>query len=361
MDCGQGNLFCDIQHWLTVSIIWISDALQYAVDQFNLLVDWIRSQLKELIAIGSLALAIWKWWRYRENVLHRRLAEYLTEQDHRLKNARDDVLQAIFRPGRRRAFNEPVFAARSLRDVLRRRRWDSKLGLRKIERNAEHKLDRALNEIDHRLGITVAALTSLRAQMASAYVLKGAIASARASQTRNPVSAMDLDAEALVHFRTALQVHDYERDVQAKEYEAHQLRKLGHLAEAESAYEQLEAFTAWIADERVRHLAVARARRYRAQIAQANAVGGSNDARNLIVEALEHRSLFGPYRDWEGIEQGDVHYIEAFIRCRLGHAQIEKIQLGQAARAYGRVLRCTHPSGSLRARQDAFGQSRKPV
>jgi hypothetical protein len=33
-----------------------------------------------------------------------------------------------------------------------------------------------------------------------------------------------------------MQVHDYDRDVQAKEYEAHQLRKLGHLDEAEAAY-----------------------------------------------------------------------------------------------------------------------------
>ena len=338
MDCAQGSIACDVQQWLTIAIAGLSEAIRYGLDQFNLLIDWIRSQLKELIAIFSFAFAIWRWWRYRESVLHRRLAEYLAEQDRRLSFARDDMLQAIFRPGRRRTFNEPLFAAKSLRNVLRQRRWDALFDFRSIDKSAEHNLDRALGEIDRRLGLAVAALTSLRSQMASAHMLKGAIAAARASAVRDGPQQVDLDNRALIEFRTVLQVHDYERDAQAKEFEAHQLRKLGHLAEADAAYEQLEALTAWISDDRARNLTLARAKRQRAQIAQAQTAGGSDDAKTLIVEGIGLRGQYGPYRDWEGIEQGDTHYVEAYIRRRLGHARIEREQLGLAASAYSHIL-----------------------
>src|SRR5262249_28492263 len=145
------------------------------------------------------------------------------------------------------------------------------------------------------------------AQMASAHMLKGAIAAARASQLRHGPQQIDLDDRALIQFRTVLQVHDYERDVQAKEYEAHQLRKLGHLAEADDAYEQLEALTAWISDERMRNLTLARAKRYRAQIAQRRAISanrGSQTANGLMNGengALPLRALYAPYRSWDAI------------------------------------------------------------
>jgi hypothetical protein len=184
--------------------------------------------------------------------------------------------------------------------------------------------------------------------MASAYLLKGVIASARASQARNNLRRADLDDHALIQFRTALQVHDYERDVQAKEYEAHQLRRLGHFAEAESAYEQLEDFAAWVQSERERSLVLARARKFRALIIQARVISehsrglrdgpGSAIANNLIASVKERRAPYTPFRGWEALEQGDVHLASAFVYFNLGFSNQELLQLNQAGTAYRSVL-----------------------
>ena len=184
--------------------------------------------------------------------------------------------------------------------------------------------------------------------MASAYILKGAIASARASQARDASKRIDLDDRALIQFRTALQVHDYERDVQVKEYEAHQLRKLGHLAEAESAYEQLESFAAWVPGERTRSLMLARARKFRALIVQARVVSeyqnglrdgsGSAIANSLIASAKDLRASYSPFREWEALEQGDVHLASAFIYFNLDFRIQEVVQLNQAETTYKSVL-----------------------
>ena len=347
MDCGAaGDLLCRVSGWLyelgidvtqwTPTFRQLGNGLS---EFFWRIVELAQAHGEKLFGLAGFSFGVWRWWYYRESVLHKRLQEYLAEQDRRLRQARSDVIEAILRPGPKRQFTDPLFAVGPLRRVLRRRRWNALIGVGTAETQADRSLNRALREVERRLGIAVGALTSLRSQMASAYLLKGAIASARASRARDVATRIDLDDRALIQFRTVLQVHDYERDAQAKEYEAHQLRRLGHLTEAENAYEQLEDLAAWIADDKERKLLLARARRYRAQIAQARAPGGSTNARDLIVEAKNLRSEFAPFRDWESIEQGDLHYVEAFIRSRLhNHHQIEQQQLSLAETSYGNVL-----------------------
>jgi hypothetical protein len=315
-----------------------------AFDALQGIIEFVTTHSEKLFGLAGFSFGVWRWWYTRERVLHKRLQEYIVEQDRRLGQARADVLEAIYRPGSKQQFADPLFAVRPLRRILRRRRWNSLFVLRSIETSAERNLKKALEDIERRYGIAVAALTSLRAQMASAHLLQGAIAAARASQSRNLAQRMYSDDKALTCFRTVLQVHDYERDVQAKEYEAHQLRKLGHLAEAQDAYEQLDDLAAWVPDEKARRLILARARRYRAQIVQANAIGGSMGARDLIVEAQNLRSIVGPFSGWEAIEQGHVHYVHAYIRNRLQNHQIEQRQLSLAETAYRKVLSHTPSS-----------------
>jgi hypothetical protein len=346
MDCaGSTDVLCRISVWLagigidpTQLAILLQQAWSGLSALFWRLLELTGAHAEKLFGLAGFSFGVWRWWYTRERILHKRLQEYLSEQDARLNQARSYVLDALYRPGPKRQFAEPLFAVKPLRRLLRRRRWDSFFDLRRIESSAEHSLDRALGDIQRRYEVAISALTSLRAQMASAYMLQGAIASARAAQRRDPIQRIEWDDRALTHFRTVMQVHDYDRDVQAKEYEAHQLRKLGHLEEADAAYKELEAVAAWVSDDKRRNLITARAQRYRAQIAQAMAPGGSDSARGLIVEARRLRSLSGPYSDWEGIEQGDMHYVEAYIRSRLGHGQIEEWQLSQAATAYNGVV-----------------------
>jgi hypothetical protein len=360
MDCGAAG---DVACWLTTkweelsaffalwgTPIWLACRQVFAA--FKSVAEFLGISTDKLIALAGFSFGLWRWWYHRERVLHKRLQEYLTEQDRRLQDARSYVLEAIFRPGRRRRFfSDPLFTVRPLRSLLRRRGWDSILGLGKIESTADRKLDDALGRIERRLETAVATLTALRKQRASAHILKGAIASARAHPMRNRGQRSELDDQALLQFRTALQVLEHEQDVQAKEYEAHQLRKLGHLSEADASYEQMEEFAAALGDQRTRDLTLACARRRRAEIAQARAISehhrglrdttGSGNANQLLNSpegAIALRAPYGPFREWEAIEQGEIHYLSAFVCHNLGFVIQTPAQLTLAETAYKRVL-----------------------
>lgn len=362
MDCGVASDFLcrfsagllqpsiDMSQWFGA----LRDTWANTSELFWRIVEFLLAHSEKIFGLAGFSFGVWRWWYTRERVLHKRLLEYLSEQDERLRDARSYVLDAIHRPGPKQQFADPLFAVRPLRRLLRQRRWDALFDFRRIEANAERNLDKALVEIEHRLAIAVGALTSLRAQMASAYLLKGAIASARASERRGTSERIDLDDKALIHFRTVLQVHDYERDVQAKEYEAHQLRKLGHWTEARIAYEQLEGLTAWIPDERTRDLILARGKRYCAQIAQAQTLWDhakglretsiSQVSHGLMMSstgALAKRAPYSPFRAWEAIEQGECHYVGAFVCHHYRAVAQEPVQLSLAETTYKNVLNQT--------------------
>jgi tetratricopeptide (TPR) repeat protein len=335
-----------------------SDWVAYIQAAWIGLFDFVRRtgkftgvHFEKVIGLAGFSFGVWRWWYYRERVLHKRLQEYLAEQDRRLEGARSYVLEAIFRPGpKRRFFADPLFVVAPLRSLLRRRGWDTLLGMGNAETVADRKLRYALGRIERRVEAGTAALAALRRQMAAAHVLKGAIACARAE--RSAVQRAELDDRALTEFRTAQQVIEHEHDLQAKEYEAHQLRKLGHLREALAAYEQLEEFALSIPDQRKRDLILAKSKRHRAEIVQAQAIDdcrrglkstrGSGVARDLVNQmgegALDLRAPHGPFHDWDGIEQGELHYLSAFVYHNLGANLQEPAQLARAETAYKTVL-----------------------
>jgi hypothetical protein len=216
------------------------------------------------------------------------------------------------------------------------------------------------------------AIACLRDQRASAYILKGAIASARAADARSEPLSAELDKTALDDFRLALQVPG-KHQVEAKEYEAHQLRKLGNQREAERAYTELEALANSMSDGQARDLVRARARRWLASIAQAQAWeeykkgikprAASKHANRLMTgersassdadgngridpaAALPLRALYGrPFQNWDAIEQGEMHYLSAFIYHNLGWGRKERRQLDAAETSYQSILSQTPPS-----------------
>lgn len=338
-----------MSYYLTIALeLWNG-----AVGIIQWLAQLFGTHLEKLVGLAGFSFGIWRWWYHRERVLHRRLQEYLAEQDRRLDGARSYVLEAIFRPGaKRRFFGDPLFVVQPLRSLLRREGWDSLLGIGRIETAADRSLDTALGRIERRLETATATLTSLRMQRASAFLLKGAVASARAQLARDPVRRADLDDRALVHFRAALGVSEH--DLQAKEYEAHQLRKLGHLTEAAAAYERLEALAEPLTDARRRDLLLAVARRHRAEILQAQAIMrnqrdpqetlASGVANTLINNALALRARYGPFRGWDAIEQGELHFLSAYVCHNLSFVQQAPNQLGLAGTAYNSVLTQTTAS-----------------
>lgn len=350
MSCGNNDLLCYLigllaQHGIEITAVlklwpWIEES--------------VLANLQAIVGLAGFSFGLWKWWYFRERVLHKRLKEYLQHQDERLLHARSYVLEALYKPGAARNFAEPLFAVRPLRRVLRRRGWNSLLSTTKLETGADRLLNKALRHLDSRLDAAEKQIGALRQQQASAHFLKGAIASARVDANRWGASSTKFDYRALDAFRAALQVPGHDADAELVEYEAHQLRKLGYLDDADRHYASLEGRAPSITGPQERDLFLARVKRWRGVIAQAQGVEnylsglqttkGSLNAYNLIhgadgaMSSLNLRSRYAPFQDWSALEQADIHYLAAYICHNCDFRGLEPDQLGLADTEYRRIL-----------------------
>ncbi len=315
---------------------------------------FITQHVQAIVGLLGFSFGVWKWWRFHDRVLHKRLREYLGQQDRRLTDARSYIVEALHKPGAERKFVEPLFSIRPLRRVLRRRNWTSLLGLTRLETSTERQLDKALRQLDHRLEAADRQFRTLRLQQASAHFLKGAIASARAGHSRTDAISHLMDRRALDSFRAALQVPGHEADLELLEFEAQQLMRLGYLDDASSRLQRLLDHLTSIQDSKKRDLLHARINRQRALIAQARAFGlfragvasgpGAMSAHQLLCQsnaedtAIKLRLRYGPYEDWEALEQADLHYLCAFVCWNRGFKAQADSHLHAAESEYHRIL-----------------------
>lgn len=337
MDCGSKDLFC-----ITMSLL--AEHGGEAVHALKWL-PWVQSvfieHIQAIIGLVGVSFGIWKWWYYREKVLHKRLQEYLAFEERRLDHARNDIITALYKPGEKREFAQPIFAVRPLRRVLHKRHWQGLFSIGKLETSADRQLDKALRRISSRLQAAEGQLRALHAQQASAFLLKGAIANSRAQWTTDRALGNALDYRALDQFRAALQVPGFGNDFESREFEARQLIRIGLLSDAARAYAELEPIANEVKDPRTRDLALSRIKKWQALLAQAEKRDqGSMIAYTLLTSAggaLRRREPYSPFERWDAIDQGDLHYCVAFVCRRLGYTNAEKRQLDEAATAYRRV------------------------
>src|SRR5207302_223482 len=150
--------------------------------------------------------------------------------------------------------------------LIERRYWWRILNRDPVTR-VDKQLARSLTRIDQQLEWTELRLKLIREQRATVHLVKGAIASARSQRATSAQGWWKTNNDALAHFRDALGVPGNEADVDALEYKAHQLRKLGHLDGARTCYEEVaECAAADQEPSKRRDFVLARARRYQAEI-----------------------------------------------------------------------------------------------
>lgn len=344
MDCGADELLCRLIDWLSHNAYAARKTLEF-LDAIwkgagGRIVDFLREHGEKLIALLSFSFGVWRWWRYRERILHKRLEEYIEESDARLAPASARAMEAILRPGRTAALPQPAFAI-ELGDILEANGWRSFWRLGTVERQAERQLGRAVRGIRNRQRLARKAAQSLLAQQACAHLLAGAVAASRARRTEDPSRAAVYDHAALREFQKVLQFAGYHRDVVAKECEAFQLLRLRKRAEAARAYLELEEFARDLPDQRERDLIVARAKRFRAQIRQAKRPNeGSGRAWTLIASrrnpecSINLRARYGAFTTWEAIEQAEIHFVSAYIAHCLGFVHEEAHHMSAAKASY---------------------------
>ena len=332
----------------------ISKTIAHLGDHASYIGRWLADLWQvhgeKIIAAAGVVFGAWKWWRNREQILHKRLEEYLHDSDKRLIEGQDYLLEAIQRPGPGQSFKLPLFANGQLQAVLRERRWDSSPLTMTIASSADIELREAAQKIKDQLETAEQTINSLREQLATSQLLRGAIAAAAPlSRWEN---RSDRERFALTAFRSVLQIPGHEGNVLAKELEAHQLRKLGQLPAALRAYEEVEVLAAAIEDPKKQQLSIARAKRYRAEtlVSQQSVIGlegeiewnGLLAAWRLLVQqpdsAFQLRRPFLPFYEWDLLEHADMHYLAALLANKQSFVIRESRHLDDADTAYQSVL-----------------------
>ena len=353
MDCGAGELACLTLSWIVENELVADFLAKYSVVIASKYAEFWKTYpdfLRDLIAAAAFCFGVWRWWRYREQILHKRLANYLVESDRRLADGQNYILKALRRPAPGHLFEDPLFAPAPLRSVLREKNWDRSPVAATVARSADLQLIETKDIIGRQLRTAGDQIGSLRKMSATASILRGAIAASLAS--RSPARRCEMNNQALNHFRDALGIPGQEKNFVAMEFLAHQLRKLGHFSAAIIAYQDLETRASAIEDAREKAMTIAIAKRFQAEVLQCIAsetidgkvvFNGTREAFALVNprnqnSALSIRSEYQPFQRWELLEQADLHFLTAFIARNLGFGVVEANQLNDAHRAYNSAL-----------------------
>lgn len=363
MECGSSDLLCQFMTLVADNelpagaiVAIVAHLGEKAAGIWGQVAAFFKEYGQTAVGLAGFVFGLARWWRYREAILHKRLAKYLADNDERLLGGQRYVLEALRRPSPGQLFKDPLFVGPELRAVLRERNWDRSPIAYSVERSADLQLEKAGERVRKQLEIAKRSRSSLNEELATTYILRGAIAASQAR--RSPQQSLEQNNLALLWFKTALLVPEHENNPTAKEYQAHALRKLGYYEQARLTYEELAAqleLQSPSKDEQRREnvLALARAKRYRAEAYQALAFSaepdgtrvfnGTLNAFNLLNPATEGSALklrapLAPFQSWDLLEQGDIHYFTAFVAHNLGFGQVRQTQLVAAQTAYQGVL-----------------------
>ena len=349
MECGSQDFFCQVANWLSENDLAFAGLVDFlgklgerASGITGTLAHILREYGQTIVGVCGLVFGAWRWWAYREQILHERLARYLSDSDARLKDGHSQVLAAIQRPGPGISFQEPLFVDQELRSVLRERRWDAPLLALNVHNSTDWQLTSAIERITRRLKTLSQNEHSLHEQLSVAFSLRGALAASRANRSGSESRAGE---DALTFFRSALSVPGHQQNLVLKELEGHQLRKLGHTQSAEQAYTEALKLAEALDNPRERTIITARVRRYLAEMNSNTAplvaymmLTSDTDNRQYNTGALPLILGCEPLSPWERLELAEMHYLSAMLANRLNFVGRERQQLKSADDAYRRIL-----------------------
>ena len=295
-----------------------------------------------LFGVVGTGVGIWKWWETREARLFRHFERMIEGHEAQLVKARSDLLDILIRPGPGLLIRPPIFAERALRLILARRNWHSALSL-PIVRSVDAKLQAAIETCDRKVSAHQDRLVFFRQQIASAHLVQGALAAARAAKSPEEHERQGLNQDALDQFRIVLAVPGHKEDLAALELIAYQMRRVeGQSQAAIDAHGALIDTLQQQQDSPSRNLSLARAKRSLAILRYPRAPG---IAQGLLAEAVDLLIEFGPRRDRDLLEFAETVHLDAIARLRLRMKVQGPLQLSLAEGHYRDLLR------SLRARR----------
>jgi hypothetical protein len=351
MECGSQEFLCELTNWLSENEMvgpWLVEVIGRFGTQAQGIAgstaQFVREYGQSIVGLIGVSFGFWRWWRYREHILHRRLAEYLRENDARLATGTADLIELIQRPAPGQQFKDPLFIDEDLRVVLRERNWDKPAYAVGIAASSDWQLERAIGRINRRLSTAQATVASLNRQLFSALSIRGAITASHrgGNDTKAP-------SEALNNFKAALAIPGHERDLTIRELEAHQMRKL-RLA-GRDVYSNALNLATTIDDPRERSFQLARLKRYTAEMIVGTTPRNAYWLLTEPEEALPLMTKCEPLDLWERLEKADTQYLAGYCARMSNFNGLEKTHLSDAEASYSGLVRELSARRWLRPRQ----------
>jgi hypothetical protein len=302
----------------------------------------IQSQYPHLLSTQTLfglvgsGIGVWKWWEGREANLFRRFETMIERQEARLVRACTDLVDVMNRPGPGLLIRLPLFVEKSLRHVLARRRW-TPTSLWPLPQATDRRLEATIRTCDRKVTAHLDRLALFRKQIASARLIQGALAAGRSAGASEEHESQRFDQEALDHFRAVLALPGHKEDLAALELMAHQLARLdGQSQSAASAYIALIDILEAQHESPVRNRLLGRAKRCLAILRYQSA---PRTARDLLDDAINLLTQFGPPRDRDLLELAETVHLSGTVRLRLNMTVQGPQQLSLAQGHYRDLLR----------------------
>ena len=323
--------------WFSVFLGWIIDQVQGAMGKL-----WQLLTIQNLATMVGTGFGIWKTWEAREANLYLRFERMISRYEHQLVKARSDLLDVMNRPGPGVLIRTPLFMTWKLRAVLQRHKWHP-TSLWPIGQTVDRQLERALVTCNRKVSAHLGRLSYFREQVASARLVQGSLAAARAAGARQLDERQRLDGEALDHFRSVLAIPGHQDDLGALELISHQLARVDQRSQlAVSSYTRMIQILEQHSASTSRNRALARAKRCLASLIYSTSPG---IAQRMLSDAIELLTELGPPPDRDFLELAQTYFMDGVARLRLGGNVQGPEQLSLAQGCYRELIR------SLRARR----------
>lgn len=264
-----GVIMRGLPEWLTIA--WPSVSLADA--------------LKIAFVIISGCYGILKTWQFSEQRIYERLLEYLQREEKRLADARSRVASTITKRVPGDIGRQPVYSNIALGKALKAMRFGR-------AKKAHPRLEEAIGFAKEKIEVSSKLLQSHRNQLATSYVLLGAMADADAKH----IIAFD-------NFQKALEI--VPDDPEVLEYSGLQQLRVPNAAQAIEIFRRLEA----LGRSRNDALVVARGIHYQAQAYMSLPKPDLNAANRILLPIIGAFPAVMPQ-----IERAEIHELHGNVR-----------------------------------------------
>lgn len=214
--CASGDWICHASvFWaeIVAGLGWAwTEVLRFGAIGWGLL----QPHTQFIAAIFGAAMFAWKWYDRRDVIVFGRIAKLLGDQGEKVRRASARTVELIIRPAPSPKPLEPAFAVAPLLRVLKREGFGSFLGYASATKAAKQ-LSYAHGLLDRKTQATDDYVRLIREQRFSAFMLEGALASARGARTTDPAIRSRNFQTALERFIEAANVPGRTLDATTRE------------------------------------------------------------------------------------------------------------------------------------------------